>query len=41
MKLKSLSSPDATAVDQTKRPRGKPVKRNPPRRVITGRGWVA
>lgn len=42
MKLKSLTSPDATAVNPPpKRPRERPVKRNPPRRVITGRGWVA
>lgn len=41
MKLKSLTSPDATAVNPPKRGRNKPVKRNPPRRIITGRGWVA
>jgi hypothetical protein len=42
MKLKSLTAADATAVNPPpKRPRGRIVKQNPPRRVITGRGWVA
>ncbi len=41
MKLKSLTGADATAVNPPKRTRARPVKRNPPRRVITGRGWIA